>query len=29
LDVGTSVGNWAVERGLITFLAARGPPPPG
>ncbi len=29
LDVGTSVGNWAVERGSITFLAARSPPPPG
>jgi hypothetical protein len=27
LDVGTSVGNWAVEHGSITFLAARGPPP--
>jgi hypothetical protein len=27
LDVGTSVGNWAVERGSITFLQARGPAP--
>lgn len=28
LDVGTSVGNWAVEHGSITFLGARAPPPP-
>jgi hypothetical protein len=27
LDVGTSVGNWAVERGSIAFLQARGPAP--
>jgi hypothetical protein len=27
LDVGTSVGNWAVERGSITFLQARGSAP--
>jgi len=27
IDVGTSAGNWAVERGSVTFLQAREPVP--